>query len=72
MLLLELIGTDSILSDNIGCMDSALLVLTGIATSPEGILELGSGCLALVQKGALDLEKEAFTGLHCEKGALMS
>lgn len=47
MLLLELIGTDSILSDNIGCMDSALLVLTGIATSPEGMLELGLGCHAL-------------------------
>lgn len=72
MLLLELIGTNSILWDTIGCMDSALLVLTGIAASPEGILELGSGCLALLPKGALDLEKGAFMSLHCEKGALMS
>ena len=33
MLLLELNGTDSILSDNMSCMDLALVCLTGIAES---------------------------------------
>ena len=40
MLLLELIGTDSALSDSMGCMDPDLVALAGMATLACGLLEL--------------------------------
>ena len=61
MLLLELSGTDSILSDNMGYIDPALVALTDIAISAWGLLELGVFCLAVLRKGALRPVKAAFT-----------